>query len=82
MKCTLAILELKNQVKKRIESVNDEYLLEEILSLIDFESEKEEIYIIPSDHQKELEISLEQMKNGDTISNENVNAKVQKWFSK
>ncbi|MBP6446072.1 MAG: hypothetical protein KA341_04655, partial [Saprospiraceae bacterium] len=71
-----------NQVKKRIESVNDEYLLEEILSLIDFECEKEEIYIIPCDHQKELEISLEQMKNGDTISNENVNAKVQKWFSK
>ncbi|MBK7633652.1 MAG: hypothetical protein IPJ13_04675 [Saprospiraceae bacterium] len=52
----------KNQVKKRIESVNDEYLLEEILSLIDFECEKEEIYIIPCDHQKELEISLEQMK--------------------
>ena len=78
----MAILELKNQVKKRIESVNDEYLLQEILCLIDFESEKEEIYIIPCDHQKELEISLEQMKNGDTISNENVNAKVQKWFSK
>ena len=78
----MAVIELKNQVKKRIESVNDEYLLEEILNLIDFESEKEEIYIIPSDHQKELEISIEQMKNGDTISNEDVNAKVQKWLSK
>jgi hypothetical protein len=78
----MAVIELKNQVKKRIESVNDEYLLEEILNLIDFESEKEEIYIIPSDHQKELEISLEQMKNGDTISNEDVNDKVQKWLSK
>ncbi|MBK6499843.1 MAG: hypothetical protein IPG00_17475 [Saprospiraceae bacterium] len=50
--------------------------------MIDFESEKEEIYIIPSDHQKELEISIEQMKNGDTISNEDVNDKVQKWLSK
>ncbi len=78
----MAVIELKNQVKDRIESVNDEYLLEEILNLIDFESEKEEIYIIPSDHQKELEISIEQMKNGDTISNEDVNAKVQKWLSK
>ncbi|MBK9733435.1 MAG: hypothetical protein IPO92_00125 [Saprospiraceae bacterium] len=78
----MAVIKLKNQVKKRIESVNDEYLLEEILNLIDFESEKEEIYIIPPDHQKELEISLEQMKNGDTISNEDVNVKVQKWLSK
>jgi hypothetical protein len=78
----MADIELKNQVKKRIESVNDEYLLEEILNLIDFESEKEGIYIIPSDHQKELTISLEQMKNGETISNEDVNTKVQKWLSK
>ena len=78
----MAVIELKNQIKNRIESVNDEYLLEEILNLIDFESEKAEIYIIPPDHQKELAISLEQMKNGDTISNEDVNAKVQKWLSK
>ena len=78
----MAVIELKDQVKKRIESVNDEYLLKEILNLIDFESENEEIYIIPSDHQKELEISLEQMKNGDTISNDDVNDKVQKWLSK
>jgi hypothetical protein len=78
----MAIIELKNQVKDRIESVNDEYLLEEILNFIDFESEKEEIYIIPADHHKELELSLEQMKNGDTISNEEVDAKVKKWLSK
>jgi len=78
----MAVIALKNQVKDRIELVNDEHLLEEILNLIDFESEKEEFYIIPADHQKELEMSLKQMKNGDTISNEEVNAKVQKWLSK
>ncbi len=78
----MAVIALKNQVKDRIELVNDEHLLEEILNLIDFESEKEEFYIIPADHQKELEMSLEQMKNGDIILNEEVNAKVQKWLSK
>lgn len=78
----MAVSELKNQVKKRIESVNDESVLEEILNLIDFQSEKEEMYMIPPDHQKELELSLEQMKNGDIISNEDVNDKVQKWLSK
>ena len=78
----MAVSELKNQVKKRIESVNDESVLEEILNLIDFQSEKEEMYMIPSDHQKELELSLEQMKNGDIISNEDVHDKVEKWLSK
>jgi hypothetical protein len=78
----MAVKELKNKLKDRIDSVNDKFLLEEILNLIDFESENEEIYMIPVDHQKELETSLEQMKNGDIISNENVHVKVQKWLSK
>jgi len=78
----MAVIELKNQVKKRIETVNDAYLLEEILNLIEFGSEKEEIFIIPNDHQKELDISLEEMKKGDTISNEELNAIVKEWLSK
>jgi hypothetical protein len=75
-------IELKNQVKERIDQVNDAYLLEEILNLIDFETSTEEIFIIPIEHQKELDISIEQMKNGQTISNELVNIKVQQWLSK
>ncbi|HMR87989.1 MAG TPA: hypothetical protein PKD51_07540 [Saprospiraceae bacterium] len=78
----MAVVELKNQVKNRIETVNDAYLLEEILNLIEFGAEKEEVFIIPKEHQKELDISLEQMKNGEIISNEDVNAKIQEWLSK
>lgn len=68
-------LELRNQVKERINQVNDAYLLEEILNLIDFETSKEELFSIPSDHQKELDISIAQMKKGQTISNELVDKK-------
>ena len=75
-------IELKNQVKERIDQVNDAYLLEEILNLIDFETSKEELFSIPSDHQKELDISIAQMKKGQTISNELVDKKVQQWLSK
>jgi acyl-CoA thioesterase len=75
-------IELKNQVKERIDQVKDAYLLEEILNLIDFETSTDEIFIIPMDHQKELDISIEQMKNGQTISNELVDIKVQQWLLK
>jgi hypothetical protein len=78
----MQVLELKNRVKDRLEAVNDESLLEEILYLIDFESDKEETFEIPPQHLKQLEISLEQMKNGEVISNEEVDEKVQKWLSK
>ena len=75
-------IELKNQIKERIDQVNDAYLLEEILNLIDFETSNNEIFKIPIEHQKELEISVEQMNNGQTISNELVDLKVQQWLSK
>ncbi|MBK9257294.1 MAG: hypothetical protein IPM42_17620 [Saprospiraceae bacterium] len=78
----MASIELKNQVREKIESINDAYLLEEILNLIDFASDNDKIYIIPQEHQIELDISIEQMKNGQTIPNDIVDLKVQKWLSK
>ena len=76
------MVKLKNQVLYRIDKITDESLLEEILNLIDFESENEEIFDIPTEHNQELEISLEQMRNGDFASNEEVDAKVKKWLLK
>ncbi len=78
----MAVSELKNLVKNRLDTVNDEYLLEEILNLLNFESEKEEIFDIPEEHRKQLEISLDQMRKGDIVSNEEVDAKVNRWLSK
>jgi translation initiation factor 2 gamma subunit (eIF-2gamma) len=75
------ISELKNKVKQRIDLVNDKYLLEEILSLIDFESGNDEAFIIPTSHQKKLEISLEQMKKGDVIPNEEIDLIIKKRLS-
>jgi hypothetical protein len=77
----MAVSVLKNRVINRLDAATDEHLLEEILNLIDFGTDKEEIFIIPSEHELELEKSLEQMRNGDTLSNEEVDAKVKKWLS-
>lgn len=78
----MAIAELKNQVQERIQQINNEYLLEEILSLIDFESENNEIFTIPDEHKKEIEKSLEQFEKGITVSNETVKQNFQKWLLK
>lgn len=78
----MAVSELKNLVKSRLDKVNDEYFLEETLNLLNLEAEKGETYIITAEHEKELEISLEQMQNGDLVSNEEVDVKVKRWLSK
>ena len=72
--------DLKNKVKERIDLIEKPYLLEEILRLIDLETSSDEDFIIPEAHKKELDISLKQMDNGSTFTNEFVNKRVAKWL--
>jgi len=76
----MSTVELKNKVLKRLENVDNAYLLEEILSLIEFESTSEEVFVIPEEHKADLEISLQQLKEGKTVPNDVVNQRVQKWL--
>ena len=78
----MTVIELQNKVKNRIELVNDTDLLEEILNLLDLDSNPEATYEIPEEHLQELEISLGQLNSGQTISNAEVDAKVQEWLAK
>ncbi len=72
--------ELKNKVLERLEKVEEAYLLEEILNLIEIESSADEVFEIPKEHKADLEISLQQLKEGKTVSNEAVNQHVKKWL--
>ncbi len=72
--------ELKNKVKEKVDSIEQSYLLEEILQLIELETTSEDVFIIPNSHKEELEISLKQMDDGLTVSNDVVNQRVSKWL--
>ena len=76
----MSTVELKNKVIERLEKVNQPYLLEEGLNLIEVETRSEEIFMIPEKHKADLEISLQQLKDGKTVPNEVVNQRVQKWL--
>ncbi|MDF1695372.1 MAG: hypothetical protein P1U56_06055 [Saprospiraceae bacterium] len=76
----MSTVELKNKVLERLEEVNQPHLLEEILNLIEIETRSEEVFIIPEEHKADLEISLQQLKEGKTVPNEEVNERVQKWL--
>ncbi len=74
----MSTVELKNKVIERLEDVNQPHLLEEILNLIEIETKSEEVFMIPEEHKADLEISLQQLKEGKTVPNEVVNERVQK----
>lgn len=78
----MSTVELRNKVLERLASVNEAYLLEEVLTLIEFETSSEGVFEIPEEHKADLEISLKQLKEGKTIPNEVVNQRVQKWLNR
>ena len=62
----MTTVELRNKLKEKIEELNEDYLLEELLNIIALESDKSEVFKIPEEHKEGLKISLTQMDNGNT----------------
>lgn len=68
----MSAVELKNKLKEKIEQISEDYLLEELLNIIELESSKTIKFEIPEQHKKGLQISLEQMDVGKTTAQEQV----------
>lgn len=72
--------EMKNKIKEQIDSIEKPDLLEEILYLIAFDQNDEEVFVIPEDHKKDIEISLAQKADGQTIPNSVAKQIIEKWL--
>jgi len=77
----MSTIELKNKLKKKIEELNEDYLLEELLNIIDLETSKSAVFKIPEEHKEGLRISLEQMDSGETIAHNKVIEELKNGFA-
>lgn len=77
----MSTVELREKVYKKLKYVDD-YLLEEILGIIELENSKTEVLKIPEEHKKDIEIGLTQIDAGHTVTNEEVNNRVREWLEK
>lgn len=77
----MSTTELKKRIYKELESADD-YLLEEILGLIQCENENQERIDIPNHYKEALDKSIAQIQSGDVISNKEVQEKIKKWLYK
>ncbi len=77
----MSTAELKEKVLKRIEQINEDYLLEELLGVIEIET-SDEFFKIPEEHKNDIEIGLAQIESGNTIPHEEVRKKVEEWLGK
>ena len=76
----MSTAELKKKILKRIEQIDEEYLLEELLGII--EIEEEDLIEISKEHKDMLHIGLKQVEEGKTTPNEIVEKRIEKWLNK
>ena len=77
----MSTAELKIDLIHQITGINEKVKLEELLELIKFQN-NESIYITNDDEKQAILEAQQQISNGETYSNEDVQAEIKEWLSK
>ncbi len=75
----MSTVELKNKLREKIEKLNENAILEQLLAIIELESMKTTPFKIPEEHKREIEAGLKQIRKGETISHDEVMSKYKEW---
>jgi hypothetical protein len=75
-------IELKEKLIEKINSTDDVELLKELLLVIDFESKSEDVYEMSPGEIEAVNEGLKQFKNGQWITHEESNKRVDEWLKK
>jgi len=74
--------ELKKRLIRRIDRIEDDFILEEILRLVEGEKDNKEIYHLSEEQLKAVEEAEEEYRNGDFISGEEADRIIKEWLNK
>ncbi len=74
--------ELRHKVINKINKLDDENLLNDLIRLIDDSTEDKEIYRLSDNHKKAINIAIDQIENGDYLTNKQSNNQIDEWLNK
>jgi len=78
----MTAVELKQRIIAQLSSTNDEELLEHISKVIDIELHSGDIHIMGEAEIEAVNEGLEQLENGQWITNEEANKRADEWLRK
>lgn len=78
----MTTLELRNQVIGRINQVNDDELLQDVFKLLDINQTDSEVFKLTNNHKEAIETAINQINNGDYLTNEQANKEINTWLRK
>lgn len=73
--------DLKERVLKKIETIQDDYLLQELLDFLDFETKKEPFVLSKSQSSSIEDVKL-QIGKGEFFTNAEVDEEIDQWVNK
>jgi hypothetical protein len=74
--------ELRTRVIKKINEIDDESLLLDLIRLIDDSTEDNEIYRLSDNHKMAIHQAIDQIEKGDYLTNEQSNQQIEEWLNK
>ncbi len=78
----MSVTELKTRIIDKISAIEDELILEEILNLVNLESEMDSVYRLANDERKAIELGLKDVKEGKLYSSEAADNMIKEWLRK
>ena len=74
--------ELKHTVIDKVNELDDDSLLIDLIKLIDDNSIDDEIYQLSSNHKTAINTAIKQIENGDYLTNNQSNKEIDEWLNK
>lgn len=73
-------IELKREIHKRVDTLDDQNILEGVCRFLELNSE-DEIYHVPEELKEKLKRSNDQINNGEFITHDELSSKIDKWLN-
>ena len=74
--------ELKHRVIDKINELEDDSLLNDLIRIIDDSTVDNETYQLSENHKKAINTAIEQIDKGDYLTNEQSNKQIDEWLNK
>ncbi len=78
----MSTIELKERLIDKIQTTENQDLLEEAFRLLELESDDIDIYKLTADQQKSIKEAQEQIRNGQFLTDDQANKDIDEWLSK
>jgi hypothetical protein len=74
--------ELKHKVINKINKLEDDSLLIDLIRIIDNSTIDNEIHRLSENHKKAINTAIDEIENGDYLTNEQSNKEIDEWLKR